>query len=83
MPLSIDHMIQCVFEGFPIPTVTWLHNGSIIVDGSNNITKATDNSSSTLTITIVTADNLGNYTCMVSNLLGSATSSSILQMQGV
>ena len=75
-------MIQCVFEGFPIPTVTWLHNGSIIVDGSNNITIATDNRSSTLTITIVTADKLGKYTCMVSNLMGSDTAS-LLQMQGV
>ena len=76
-------MIQCVFEGFPIPTVTWLHNGSILVDGSNNITIATDNSSSTLTITSVTADNFGNYTCVVSNLLGSVMASSLLQMQGV
>ena len=75
-------MIQCVFEGFPIPTVTWLHNGSIIVDGSNNITIAADNHSSTLTITIVTADKLGKYTCMVSNLMGSDTAS-LLQMQGV
>ena len=81
--VNIDHMIQCVFEGLPIPTVVWSHDGNVLTNGSNNITIATDNTSSTLTILTVTADNSGSYICMISNSLGSATASSLLQVQGV
>ena len=80
-PVGTDHMIQCTFEGVPTPTVVWSHDGNVLTDGSNNITVATGDSSSTLTITTLTADDSGSYTCMVSNLLGSVTASSTLQVQ--
>jgi len=76
-------MIQCGFEGIPVPTVLWSHDGNMLTDGSNDITIVTDNSSSTLIITMVTTDDAGSYTCMVSNLLGNVTASSLLQFQGV
>ena len=53
------------------------------LDGSNDITIATGNTSSTLTVTTVTMDDSGNYTCTVSNFLGTATDSSLLHIQGV
>ena len=74
-------MIQCAFEGLPIPTVIWLHDGTVLTDGSNGITIATGDTASTLTITMVTADDSGSYTCMVSNLLGSDMETSLLQVQ--
>ena len=74
-------MIQCGFEGVPTPTVVWLHNGSMLTNGSGDITIATSDSSSTLTITTLAADDAGSYTCMVSNLLGTATASSALTVQ--
>ena len=74
-------MIQCTFEGLPTPTVVWSHDGTMLTDGSNDITIATSNSSSILTIITAAADDSGSYTCMVSNLLGSATASSTLQVQ--
>ena len=80
---GMDHMIQCTFEGVPTPTVVWLHNGSVLTDGSNDIAIATGNTSSTLTVTTLMANETGNYTCMVSNLLGSVTASSLLQIPGV
>ena len=81
--MGMDHMIQCKFEGVPTPTVVWSRDGSVLTDGSNDIAIATGDTSSTLTITTVMANETGNYTCMVSNLLGSATTSSLLQIPGV
>ena len=79
--VDTDHMIQCGFEGVPTPTVVWLHNGSMLTNGSGDITIATGNSSSTLTITTLAADDAGSYTCMVSNLLGNVAASSALTVQ--
>ena len=74
-------MIQCTFEGLPTPTVVWSHDGTMLTDGSNDITIATDDTSSTLTITTVAADDSGSYTCIVSNLLGGSTASSTLLVE--
>ena len=76
-------MIQCTFEGLPAPTVSWSRDGTMLTNGANDITITTDNNSSTLTITTVTSGGAGNYTCMVSNILGSDMASSLLQVQGV
>ena len=81
--MGMDHMIQCTFEGVPTPTAVWSHDGTMLTDGSNDITIATSNTSSTLTVTTVMANETGNYTCVVSNLLGSVTASSLLQLSGV
>ena len=80
-PVNTDHMIQCTFEGLPTPTVVWSHDGTMLTDGSNDITIATSNTSSTLTITTVAADDSGSYTCVVSNLLENSTASSTLLVQ--
>ena len=77
--VNADHMIQCTFEGVPTPTVVWSRDGTMLTDGSTDITIATGDSSSTLTIITLTAS--GSYTCMVSNLLGTVTASSTLQVQ--
>ena len=81
VPVNNHYIIQCVFEGLPIPTVVWSHDGNVLTDGCNDITIATSNSSSTLTITTVTSNDSGNYTCEVFNLLGSDMESSMLQVQ--
>ena len=81
--VDMDHMIQCTFEGLPTPTVVWSHDGNVLTDGSNDITITTGNTSSTLTVTMVTTDDSGNYTCMAFNFLGSATASSLLHIQGM
>ena len=81
LAVNIDHMIRCVFEGLPIPTVVWSHDGNVLTDRSNDIIIATRNSSSTLTITTVISNDSGSYTCMISNLLGSDMRSSMLQVQ--
>jgi len=79
--VNTHYIIQCIFEGLPIPTVSWSRDGNMLTDGSDGITIATDYSSSTLTITTLTADDAGSYTCMVSNPLGIGMASSALQVQ--
>ena len=74
-------MIQCGFEGVPTPTVVWTRDGNILTNGSNDITIATGDSSSTLTITTLAANDAGSYTCMVSNILGTDMASSALLVQ--
>ena len=79
--VNTDHMIQCGFEGVPTPTVVWTRDGNILTNGSNNITVAIGDSSSTLTISTLAANDAGRYTCMVSNLLGTDMASSALLVQ--
>ena len=79
--VNTRHTIQCGFEGVPSPTVVWSHDGSILINGSNNVTIATGDNSTTLTITILTANDSGSYACVVSNLLGNAMASSTLTVQ--
>ena len=81
VPMNNHYIIRCAFEGLPIPTVVWSHDGNVLTDGSNDITIATSDTSSTLNVTTVTVDDSGSYTCMVSNLLGSDMESSMLQVQ--
>ena len=81
-PEGTHHIIRCTFDGLPTPTVTWSHDGSMLTNDSD-ITIATDDSSSTLTIITLTEDDSGFYTCMVSNLLGNGTATSVLQVQCV
>ena len=49
--------------GYPIPTVTWYHNGDEIIDG--NV------SNGTLMLNRSACDLLGTYQCIVSNEAGS------------
>ena len=79
--MNNHYIIRCVFEGLPTPTVVWSHDGNVLTDGSNDITIATIDTLSTLNVTMVTADDSGSYTCMVSNLLGSDMESSTLLVQ--
>ena len=79
----MDYAIQCTFEGVPSPIVVWLLNGLMLANGSSDITIATDNTSSTLTITALMANKTGNYTCMAINLLGSITASTLLHIAGM
>ena len=79
--MNTHHIIQCTFEGLPIPTVVWAHDGNVLSEAPNDTSIATGDTSSTLTITMVTAEDSGSYTCMVSNLLGSNMESSMLLVQ--
>ena len=62
--------IKCSAEGGPDNIFQWSHNGSVLANGTT--------STLVLNITAVAVENLGNYTCMVTNAAGSDSSTSIL-----
>ena len=51
--------------GYPIPTVTWYHNGNEMINANA--------SNGTLTLNNTACDLLGTYQCIVSNEVGSIT----------
>ena len=75
----------CQVVGEPIPNISWYFNGVMInvsdnsskymiMSGSLNITTTKN----TLTVYNVTSSDVGTYTCISSNLIGTITSSGIL-----
>ena len=76
----------CQATGEPVPTISWYFNGALLVNGmehmismmSLNITT----NSSTLTIMNVQSSDVGTYTCNVTNIVSSNTSSGILTVKG-
>jgi hypothetical protein len=59
---SID--LECVFEGYPIPGVTWFKDG-----------ERTNSNGTFLRLLNSTPDSTGTYTCSVENEYGSASDS--------
>ena len=62
-------MITCTAEGFPVPDITWSHNG--VVQSSALKTSAQSRTRhSTLTFTPQEAKDFGVYACIARNFLG-------------
>ena len=62
-------MITCTAEGFPVPDITWSHNG--VVHSSALKTSAQSRTRhSTLTFTPQGAKDFGVYACIARNFLG-------------
>ncbi|XP_065179022.1 hemicentin-2-like [Sycon ciliatum] len=72
VPLGGVLSLLCNVSGHPRPNVTWLHSGRIL---SQQI------GSSTLRISPVSGDNAGVYTCRASNPSGTASNSTIVDVQ--
>lgn len=78
---STTAMLTCVARGDPPPTVTWEHNGEAVDPDSDSRISILDNG--TLTITMVTMTDMGNYQCIAINSLGSTDSDiAMLMVQG-
>ena len=54
--------------GNPTPTISWMNNNGVIVSDGNGVSGSMTLS---LTVTSVTRDQAGNWTCTVANSLGS------------
>ena len=59
--------LRCNFDGVPIPSVTWLHNDTILEESLPEIYVRNENNVSTLTIQNIGRDAGGLYTCKVNN----------------
>ena len=73
---------------FPLPTVTWEHDGIQLSNSTNVIIAAAVNNSNFTLMSQLTIRNLqkstdeGNYTCTARSFLGAHTFGNILQIEG-
>ena len=65
--------LVCIANGFPVPTITWTHNGTTIDPGTSDDINITEEISmdvektSTLTVTNTTLNDSGEYVCVVTS----------------
>ena len=67
--------VQCSGSGTPPPEIRWLKDGTLLVNGSHNYVLVDP---STLLFTHVWPGDEGNYTCVVSNILGTNSTTLML-----
>lgn len=66
-------VLVCEADGFPVPNITWTHNGTIIHPETSDSVIITEiismdlQKTSTLTVTNTTFNNSGHYGCEVTS----------------
>ena len=69
-------ILVCLFEAIPIPDAVFFRDNVAINDTADDrVSVVTFDSSSTLTIMDINRDEAGDYTCTLTNLVGSDTES--------
>lgn len=59
--------LSCNYDGVPIPTVRWLHNGVELVNDAENVEIINKNKQLILCLSDVGLERGGNYTCEANN----------------
>lgn len=72
--------MDIVLAGNPVPSVKWLRDGKEITSGGDILIEKESDLVYILTIDKVTAENTGNYECIISNRVGSSTSKGRLSL---
>lgn len=76
-------IVTCVAQSGASPLdFQWWHNGRAIVDTSSRYSKKLAERVSTMSIEKLSAEDLGNYTCVVSNSAGQDTFTAPLLVEG-
>ena len=75
--------LSCNASGFPVPTVSWTHNGTVATANTKLTIETQNDDRSILSIlrvaaVNVTVNNSGEYVCTVSSSSGDAVSNSAL-----
>ncbi|CAD7679772.1 unnamed protein product [Nyctereutes procyonoides] len=71
--------LACQVSAQPAAQATWTKDGALLQSSSRLLISATLKHFQLLTILVVTAEDLGVYTCRVSNTLGTATTTAVLR----
>ena len=66
-------VLVCIADGFPVPNITWTHNGTIIDPETSDsiiitIISMDVQRTSRLTVTNTTFNNSGDYGCIVTSV---------------
>ena len=84
-------MLECSAMSLPTPEITWIKDGTIVDEGSDNridinqalVMSSMDEVLSTLMIVNVSLSDDGEYSCNASNIVGSVVSNTVnLTVQG-
>ena len=82
LALGSELHISCSMEGIPPPdTVTWKHNGSVLLTSDPLISVETSTTSTSLTRRDMAKDGGGTYECEASNGVGSNTANITVTVQ--
>eukprot|EP00071_Canis_lupus_P023360 XP_013974426.1 obscurin isoform X2 [Canis lupus familiaris] len=71
--------LACQVSAQPAAQATWTKDGALLQSSSHLLISATLKHFQLLTILVVTAEDLGVYTCRVSNTLGTAATTAVLR----
>lgn len=71
--------LNCKVKGLPLPTVTWLFNGSVVITTSVRFMNKKTND---LVLLGVTLDDSGFYTCYANNTFGQARETTFVNVFG-
>jgi len=71
--------LHCTVKGLPVPSVTWLFNGSVLVTTSVRFVNKKTND---LVLLGVTLDDIGLYTCYANNTFGHVSEITFLNVFG-
>ena len=71
LPLNATLSLACNYTAFPTPTAEWFFNGSLLNVTHPRISQTVSDTTSVLTLTDLTRDEGGNYSCVVTNTQGS------------
>lgn len=69
--------ILCPVIALPSATIAWLFNGSSVKDRS---VRLVDSENASLTMTSVTPEDVGSYTCVAKNAYGSSSETTYLSL---
>ena len=69
-------LLQCSVSGYPSPSVSWFHNGDMVIMDS----RRTIHANGSLIIWSVMLSDMGMYYCVAENELGSEQSDMVLFM---
>ena len=77
-------VLTCEGHAAPTPDITWMRDGVVLTNASNiNIVTSTPadsrrNTISTLTVSVFTVSEEGNYTCTITNAVGSVVTGGLV-----
>ena len=79
--------VACIADGFPIPDITWLHNGTVLDNCTEELRRIPvvcaeyRDPVSTLLIISAKLNDTGQYTCTAENSVGSSSYSVFISVQ--